>query len=88
LKNKELDCISWRNNLEEALEFSQGKRPNESIHQNRLSVIKMALDKLIVLLHFSSKLTHINSNPENHVIGLWFLMLKFVLLFFNEKGLN
>ena len=48
----------------------------------------MALDKLIVLLHFSSKLTHINSNPENHVIGLWFLMLKFVLLFFNEKGLN
>jgi hypothetical protein len=68
--------------LEEALEFSQGRRPNECIHLNTLSVIIMALDKLIVLLYFSSKLSH----PETHVIGLWYLMLKFLLLFFNEKS--
>jgi len=88
LKDKELDCIPWRNHLEEALDFSQGRRPNECIHLNRLSIIKMALDKLIVLLYFSSKFTHINSNPETHDIGLWYLMLKCVLLFFNEKELN
>jgi len=74
--------------LEEALDFSQGRRPNECIHLNRFSVIKMALDKLIVLIYFSSKLTHINSNPETHVIGLWYRMLKLILLFCNEKELN
>jgi hypothetical protein len=88
LKDKELDRISWRSRLEEALEFSQGRKSNEFISLNRLPIIKMALGKLIVLLYFSSKLTHINSYSEAHIIGLWCVMLKSLLLFFNENELN
>jgi len=59
LKDKELDSFPWRNFSEKALDFSQGRRRNECIHLSILPVIKMTLD-ILVVLHFSSKLTHVN----------------------------